>query len=57
MDTAELAVKMSYEARAVDWRSEGLSQAEITNKLIAFRDRHGRMQRDNICKSNARLRP
>ena len=57
MDTAGLAVKMSCEARAVDWRSEGLSQAEITNKLFASRDRCERMQKDKVCKSNARLRP
>ena len=56
MDTAELAVKMSYEARAVNWRSEGLPQADITNSLISPTERYERMQRFKICKSNARLR-
>ena len=40
MDTAELSVRMSYEAHKIQWNCEGLTQADMNASLTAFIERY-----------------
>ena len=57
MDTAELSVKMSYEAAKVTWASRGMKQTDLLKQLKEFVDLYDRKKCLPHIRSDANLRP